>query len=667
MVNRRKGAPIQKLKQVVKVCGQGDVKALEELISDKRIDLDFKDQNTGDTGLMRAAREGHLEIVYMLIDSGRIKPNKINHLGRTAIMAALENLDCCEGSGCCSRRIDAMASNGIPPDQDDPVHIRALIIKALVQEANANINIVDEEGLSAFMMAVEDQRFYLVSCLGLLGADVHQVDRAGRTPIMNAAHVGEDLMVRLLLQGGADPTTFTCAGASALSFALNLRPHAVVQQLTPEERSQGALNGVIARRGWDMMLKTVQVLLDAGAPANAPGHSSLHPILLAVQAVRLSTPKVDADAEVGASWVAVLRLLLAKGARVDCAGDKGLTPLHWVSFADNGYVTPADVGAALQALLGCPSARQALEHRDAGGCTPLMTACLNGSEAAVRALIGAKADVEAVDHMGRTPLLAVAAQAQPAVGIAQLLLDAGANVDAAVGSRTMHYSTLSHLPWVRPLSLGSDLSVCNPGVTAVFLAVRRKSNELLDVLLAAGASATAIDGEGRSVLMCRYGRVSRAALRRLACSLGSGDLLDVLPAGVAAEVVMREADADVDTEEELHEGWSEGSDYDDEDDYMFDSDSDEDYSYFDDEDDDDDDELMQMLKHHMRMIRIEGQGHMPPEDLERLLQAGLLREVRDSDLESSMGDGFSDDDDMFGMYDQGFFDDGFSGSDSDYY
>ena len=64
--------------------------------------------------------------------------------------------------------------------------------------------------------------------------------------------------------------------------------------------------------------------------------------------------------------------------------------------------------------------------RGAGGATPLMAAALYGDAALVKALLAAGADPNAANSAGVTPLM----WAAPRVEIVQLLLDAGADVDA---------------------------------------------------------------------------------------------------------------------------------------------------------------------------------------------------------------------------------------------
>ena len=105
---------------------------------------------------------------------------------------------------------------------------------------------------------------------------------------------------------------------------------------------------------------------------------------------------------------------LARGYGADARDEEyGFTPLHWAAISGNA--------AAIEALLG---AGAQVDARAEDGVTPLHWAAQNGDAAAVEALLDAGAEVDARDGDGQTPLhLAAFSDSAAAV---EALMDAGA-------------------------------------------------------------------------------------------------------------------------------------------------------------------------------------------------------------------------------------------------
>jgi ankyrin repeat protein len=91
--------------------------------------------------------------------------------------------------------------------------------------------------------------------------------------------------------------------------------------------------------------------------------------------------------------IRILKMLLAKGAKVDAKNHIRQTPLFWAVISDNveGTKILLEHGANVNA-------------RQDGGGTPLHSAALNGYCEVARVLIQNHADVKAKNDEGRTPL-----------------------------------------------------------------------------------------------------------------------------------------------------------------------------------------------------------------------------------------------------------------------
>ena len=160
---------------------------------------------------------------------------------------------------------------------------------------------------------------------------------------------------------------------------------------------------------------------------------------------------------------------LAQGYSTDARDEEyGATPLHQAAWHSDGV-------AAIEALLG---AGAEVDARAENGWTPLHVAARRANAAAIEALLDAGAEVDARDEDGETPLHRAAYFGNAAAIGA--LINAGAEVDARDGDAS----------------------------TPLHLAVLRAHAAAIEALLDAGADPKAWDAGGRDAF----------------------DILDVIPA-----------------------------------------------------------------------------------------------------------------------------------------
>jgi ankyrin repeat protein len=91
-------------------------------------------------------------------------------------------------------------------------------------QAGANVNVFDDQDISALRWAVQSGQPEAVRLLLDAGANINQQSESGWTALMQAVIAGNVATVSLLLERGADVNARTFADASALYFAHDMVP-----------------------------------------------------------------------------------------------------------------------------------------------------------------------------------------------------------------------------------------------------------------------------------------------------------------------------------------------------------------------------------------------------------------------------------------------------------
>jgi ankyrin repeat protein len=191
-----------------------------------------------------------------------------------------------------------------------------------------------------------DGHLEIVKLLLDKGADVNDRDKSRSSPHMvNAVHGGHEELVQLFLESGLDVKT----------------------------DKHGQLLLTAAKEGY---LDISKMLIDYGAPVDAQGRKGNTPLILAS---RCYSREITA-------------CLLDRNADIEVANEKEQRPLH-------AAVKSGDLGLARVILENNPS----IGARLADGNTALHIAASTGQVIMVVILLDG-ADVEAQDHLGKTPL-----------------------------------------------------------------------------------------------------------------------------------------------------------------------------------------------------------------------------------------------------------------------
>jgi len=255
-------------------------------------DVNLTDPN-GISPLLMAVVNNHLDVARYLLDHGA-KINAADFWGRTPLWAAVD-----------LRNIDLDHGNDVGVDRAPVIDF----IKLLV-ERGANVNARTKE--------VHPGRRWLYS----LG-DVSWVDMTGQTPFLRAALSGDTVVMRFLMDHGADPNIPTLGGTTALMAAAGVN-WTVAQTYTVSKEAS---------------LEAVKICLEKGADVNATNSMGLTAVMGAAN-------RGSDD---------IIQFLAEHGAKLEVKDAVGRTAATWaegVFLASVGAERKPGTVALLQKLTG---------------------------------------------------------------------------------------------------------------------------------------------------------------------------------------------------------------------------------------------------------------------------------------------------------------------------
>jgi len=276
--------------------------------------------------------------------------------------------------------------------------LAALLSVAAFAATNGNTALVD---------AVKNQDAESVRTLLKQHVDVNAPEADGTTALHWAAHWGDLDTVDALLREGANATALNRYGATPLSEAVRIGSGALVEKLLkagadPNTFTTAQAETVLMKASREGNVEAVKVLLAHDADVNAKEN------------FRGQTALMWAAAEGHAD---IVNLLAAKGADLNVRSYDRDTSLPKMAAG-----TPA-----------APIAR--------GGLTALLFAARQGEMETAKALLDAKADVNAVDSDGNNALTLAILNTH--YDLTQMLIERGADPNvAAKNGRTALYSAV---------------------------------------------------------------------------------------------------------------------------------------------------------------------------------------------------------------------------------
>lgn len=514
---------------VLYLLGQGaDINAEPKDTQDNKRTQDNKDDRTPIHG---AAVSGHTEIVRMLVERGAVvrdAPSAVaaNNVDRLRQLVK-ENPQFLEKTW------------GAWTGESTLLHHAAMhgsteCIAALVA-LGADPKAQDSEGCTPLMMAAAGGHVEAVRELLKHDDRLNHASKYGLTPLVFAASRGQEAVLQLLLERGAEYDIFTAAARGDLARVKELvaKDPALVEK---EAGSQTPLAWAATRNRPEVL----RFLIDQGSDINHHnnwegsglaeaawlGHMEIARILLE----RGANPEVGAgDDAYGtplhrACWqgnIEMVLILLKHGAQIDSVNNTKDTPLCFAIgqgqtavaklLLDRG-ADPNGKGNSPLSAAACEEGRseiaRILLERGAEVGMALHNAANQGDADLVQLLLAHKVDRSLRDDESRTPLhVAVMCseddRIQEYFKIVDLLLEHGYSMDdgSSGGGRVIHLA--ANLPMLEHLlERGADVNTrtTNNGATPLYLACAYKDVDRVRFLLDHGADANASDEDGGTPL-----------------------------------------------------------------------------------------------------------------------------------------------------------------------
>lgn len=482
----------------------GHSDAVKYLIKEANADVNLVHENKV-SSLMYAAASGKVDTMKVLLEDGKVDINALHTNGGSALIEA-----CTAGA---SEAVAFLVENGAKYDIIDKDGVTPLMAIAAQGSLDGVTTILD--ALKKDMSAEQ------------LAEHINLFSYSGGSSVMFAAAGGHSEAMSALIDLGADVNAVAQATPEYLVKLAEMIEAGTVQDEDPHV--DGVTAAHVAAQGGH--LESVQILIDAGADVTVLDDEDRSPLLLAVKGnygdvasalveggADPNTPYIDDEGESHNLLLDSIivenndfaNLLISKGADIYSVDEHKVTTLLQASH--RGMV---DVVKALLAKHSSDGKNSewvdAVSDED---ITPLIASCSEGHIEVAKALIEAKADINAKDKDKTNSLMAAAARGH--TDIVELLIKSGANVNeqnvdghtalmfAYNGKNQVETLWERYTQFVKESEMekkttgASDDNIDDGGTGPIIREALDNHNKMVDILIKNGASQSIKDKEGHT-------------------------------------------------------------------------------------------------------------------------------------------------------------------------
>jgi ankyrin repeat protein len=384
-------------------------------------------------------------------------------------------------------------------------------VKLLLTEVGNDMESDKSGHDKALILVAEKGNDAMARMLLAEGASVNYKDDQGSTPLDWSVPMGHETTTRLLLDHGADPNSTDHYGNISLHWSIANRviAHMLVTCGAEIDKRNNQGQSALVWSTLADQVDVVKTLTDLGADVNAKdgfGCTALH-----AAALRGNDT--------------IVQILLKHKADPNIRDKDGWTPLH--AAVANGHRNVSDILAGLtvnsEGILSQVTgwianedmtalAAEMADRKSTGSSvvSGLRSAVNSGYQLRLLALLEQGDDINAIDKIGGCTALTHAAWMGQEDTV-QLLLDHGAAIDARdrSGRSALHWASEGGYPDMVTILVdrGANVDMKLFGWTPLLLGARRWNASVVERLIGSGASLSARDFHGRSVLhwCCKHG------------------------------------------------------------------------------------------------------------------------------------------------------------------
>ncbi|MCT7546124.1 ankyrin repeat domain-containing protein [Aliarcobacter cryaerophilus] len=428
-------------------------------------DINAKDKNSW-TPLHWASRKNHIELVKVLIKAGADINEKATYYD------------------------DEEGFSGITPLYAS-ITLNNWEIAKLLIEAGADVNLGIETDLKYTpLLLITSQKEPSLDIFNMLikaGADINAIDKDSWTPLHYAVKNNHIEIVNLLIEAGADVNIASDTGDKLTPLLL------LSSQTEPNMEILKML--IIAGASVDYSSKIVLELKDQIIDSMKKNKSSKTDLILFKKLVKnnLLTGQMVDSCNTGD--LKIVKELIKAGADINEKDKNSWTPLHWAS--SNNHIELVKVLIKAKANLN-EKATYSNDKEGFSGITPLYASITQNHWEIAKLLIEAGSDVNLAKETGNryTPLLLITSQKEPSLDIFNMLIKAGADINAKdkYSCTPLHWaSSKNHIELVKVLiKAGADINAKDKySCTPLHWASSKNHIELVKVLIKASADINA--------------------------------------------------------------------------------------------------------------------------------------------------------------------------------